>query len=153
MAVEEMRYARLLLRSRTGGEDAQVAIDLHGIGIDDRAAERLRQRQGQRRLAARGRPCDQDGVACVRAAHRNLCRRIEAQPTRSRTNISPRNRRCPLAFTPLQGQIRELVKDDSWLVSHGWSADSWHGRHDPDRLSTRTWDSRITRIEPAFATD
>src|SRR5262245_63652469 len=130
MAVEEMGYARLLLRSRAGGEDAQVAIDLHGIGVDDRAAERFRHRQSQRRLAARGRSCDQDGVACVRAAHRNLCRRIEAQPTRSRTNISPRNRPCLLAFTPLQGQFGNWSR-----TTHGWSAD------------------RITRIEPAFATD
>src|SRR5215813_10345964 len=89
----------------------------------------------------------------IRMACRASARLIRIFAVALRKNISPRNRRCVLSFTPLQGQIRELVKDDSWLVSHGWSADSWHGRHDPDRLSTRTWDSRITRIEPAFATD
>ena len=58
MAVEPMRHARLLRRRRPRGDDAQIAIDLHGIGIDDDAAELLRQRERQRRLAAGGRPCD-----------------------------------------------------------------------------------------------
>src|SRR5471030_2009237 len=35
-----------------------MRIDLHGVGIDDRAAELLCQIQCQRRLAAGGRPCN-----------------------------------------------------------------------------------------------
>ena len=42
MAVEPVRRLRLLLRGRPRGDDAQVAIDLHGIGVDDDAAEPLR---------------------------------------------------------------------------------------------------------------
>ena len=38
MAVEPVRRARLLVRRRPRREDAQVAIDLHGIGVDDVAA-------------------------------------------------------------------------------------------------------------------
>jgi len=44
-------------------DDAQVAIDLHGIGVDDDAAMRLREPKRQRRLAARGWPRKEDG--CV----------------------------------------------------------------------------------------
>jgi len=58
MAVQQMGDARLLRRRRTRRDDAQIAVDLHGIGIDDAAAKLLGQRQRQRRLAARGRPCD-----------------------------------------------------------------------------------------------
>ena len=58
MAIEPVRHARLLLRRRPRRDDAQVAIDLHRVGIDDRAADLPRQRERQRRLAARGRPCD-----------------------------------------------------------------------------------------------
>ena len=58
MAVQQMRNARFLRRRRTRGDDAQIAIHLHGVGIDDAAAELFRQGQRQRRLAAGGRPCD-----------------------------------------------------------------------------------------------
>jgi len=43
------------------GNDSQVAIDLHGIGIDDAAAKRFGEPERQRRLAAGSRPGDQDG--------------------------------------------------------------------------------------------
>ena len=39
MAVEPVRRLRLLLRRRSRGEDAQVAVDLHRIRVDDQAAE------------------------------------------------------------------------------------------------------------------
>jgi hypothetical protein len=58
MAVEQVRDLPFLLRRWARGDDAQIAIDLHGIGIDDGAVELFRQRQGQRRLAAGGRSCD-----------------------------------------------------------------------------------------------
>ena len=39
MAEEEMRRQCQLFRLRPRGEDSEIAIDLHGIGIDDGAAE------------------------------------------------------------------------------------------------------------------
>ena len=60
MAVEPVRRAALFVRRRPRGDDAQIAIDLHGIGIDDHAAELFGERQRQRRLAARRRACNED---------------------------------------------------------------------------------------------
>jgi len=57
-----VRRARFLLRRRPRGDDAQVAIDLHRVGIDDAAADPLRQRERKRRLAARRRPGNQNGM-------------------------------------------------------------------------------------------
>src|SRR5476649_577486 len=58
MAIERMRHARFVRRLWPRGDDAQMRINLHGIGIDDGATEFLGQRQSQRRLAAGGRPCN-----------------------------------------------------------------------------------------------
>jgi len=52
MAIEQVGRARLFRRRRTRRDDAQIAVDLHGIGIDDRPAVLFGQRQRQRRLAA-----------------------------------------------------------------------------------------------------
>ena len=60
VAVKPMRHAALLVGSRPRGDDPQVTIDLHGIGIDDLAAEFFGERQRQGRLAARRRACDQN---------------------------------------------------------------------------------------------
>ena len=43
-AVQRMRHPRLVLRGRSRGEDAKFPIDLHGVGIDDRAARSARPR-------------------------------------------------------------------------------------------------------------
>ena len=58
MAIKPVRNPRLLFQRRPRREHAQVAIHLHGIGIDDDAAGFLRKLERQRRLAAGGRPCD-----------------------------------------------------------------------------------------------
>src|SRR5580704_6051156 len=58
MPIKKMRHARFFLWRRPRSDDAQMRIDLHGIGIDDAAAEFLGQRKRQRRLAAGGRPCN-----------------------------------------------------------------------------------------------
>src|SRR5262245_40257884 len=58
MTIEPMRHARLLRFSRARGYDAQVAIHLHRVGVDDDAVEPLRERKRQGRLAAGGRPCN-----------------------------------------------------------------------------------------------
>src|SRR5207248_4823513 len=73
MPVKQMRHARFLRRRRARRENAQVAIDLHGIGIDDRAAERLGQGKRQRRLAARGRACDKHRPLCCPIGHCMTC--------------------------------------------------------------------------------
>jgi len=72
-AVEPMRRPCFRNRVGTGRKDAQIAIDLHAVGVDDDAAEYVGQLQRQRRFAARGRSGDgQDrrlaasGIAVVR---------------------------------------------------------------------------------------
>ena len=67
MAVKPVRRALFFLRRRARGDDAQVAIDLHGIGVDHDAAKLSRRAQGQRGLAARGRPCNKQRApaACL----------------------------------------------------------------------------------------
>jgi hypothetical protein len=49
-AVERMRHAGLILGRRPRGDDAQLAVALHGIGVDDSSAEALGQSHGQRRF-------------------------------------------------------------------------------------------------------
>jgi phosphoserine phosphatase len=62
MAIETMGNHPFLFRRRPRRDDAQVAIYLHGIGIDDDTFGFLRQRERKRRLAAGGRPCDKHGT-------------------------------------------------------------------------------------------
>ena len=59
-AVEAMRRARQCGHVRTRGQDVQVAVALQAVGIDDRAVQGLRQRQGERRFAACGRAGDDE---------------------------------------------------------------------------------------------
>src|SRR5690606_19164617 len=60
-AIEVMRRLGLLFYRRARGENAEIAIDLHAIGVDDFAADTLSQRQRQRGLAAGGRAHDEKG--------------------------------------------------------------------------------------------
>ena len=62
MAIEPMRRARLLFGRRPRGDDAQIAIDLHRVGIDHDAAEFFGEPQRQRRFSAGGRAGDEDGA-------------------------------------------------------------------------------------------
>ncbi len=57
-AIHRMRHDRLILRRGTRGQDTQLPIHLHRIGVDDGAAQPLRERHRQRRLPARGRAGD-----------------------------------------------------------------------------------------------
>jgi hypothetical protein len=61
--------ASLVLEGRAGREDAQLAIDLHAVGVDDDAIELLGQPQRQPGLAARRRPGDQDGAFIAWLGH------------------------------------------------------------------------------------
>ena len=70
MAVQPVRNARLVVRRRPRGNDAQIAINLHGIRIDDDAAASFGQCQRERRLAAGRRPCDKHRPARI---GRGLC--------------------------------------------------------------------------------
>ena len=67
-AVEAVGHAGFLLRRRAGGQDAHFRIHLHGVGVDDGAAEALGQIEGQRRLAACGGASDENGVGERHAA-------------------------------------------------------------------------------------
>ncbi|MGJ3628214.1 hypothetical protein AB5I41_16985 [Sphingomonas sp. MMS24-JH45] len=60
-----MRDPSLVRRARPRRQDAQVAIDLAGVGVDHHAARRLRQLDRERALAARGRPCDERDAGLV----------------------------------------------------------------------------------------
>jgi phosphoserine phosphatase len=62
VTIEPVRNLSLLLPRRPRGEDREVAIYLHRVGIDDHAAGFLRQCKRERRLAAGGRPCDKHGI-------------------------------------------------------------------------------------------
>ena len=48
-------YAASLTQRELGRPDVQAAIELHGVGVHDLAATGLRELEGQRRLAGRGR--------------------------------------------------------------------------------------------------
>jgi phosphoserine phosphatase len=68
-AVEPMRRPLLGRSLGARGQDAQIAVDLHAVGVDDGAAECVCQLQRQRRFAARGRAGDdQDGRLVASAA-------------------------------------------------------------------------------------
>ncbi len=60
MPEQKVRRASLLIWLRPGGQDREVAIDLHRIGIDERSAELFGEVQRKPRLAARRRACDED---------------------------------------------------------------------------------------------
>lgn len=59
MAEQSMWCARFFLDGRAGAEHAQIAVELAGVGVDDGAADPLRKLEGERALAAGGRPCDE----------------------------------------------------------------------------------------------
>ena len=59
-AVKPMRDAGAGGGGGLGGEDFHIPVDLHGVGVDDDAAEPFRHRQGEGRLAARGRSGDDE---------------------------------------------------------------------------------------------
>src|SRR5215472_10453930 len=63
MPVQPVRHERLFLRRRPRRQHMEIAIDLHGIGVDHGAAVLLRKIERERRLAAGGRPCDKHGLA------------------------------------------------------------------------------------------
>jgi hypothetical protein len=50
----------LVFATGTRRQHAQIAVDLHRIGVDHRAAKGASETEGQGRLAARCRPRDKD---------------------------------------------------------------------------------------------
>jgi phosphoserine phosphatase len=58
-AEQAMRREPLLVRRRPGGQESEIPIDLHRIGVDDRRPEALCERKRRRRLAARRWACDE----------------------------------------------------------------------------------------------
>ena len=53
-----VRDAAALGERELGGADVHAAVELHGVGVDDLAAEALGQVEGEVGLAGRGRPDD-----------------------------------------------------------------------------------------------
>src|ERR1700722_18484885 len=54
-----MRRETLLVQGRPSGQDSEIPVDLHRVGVDDRRAEPLGEHKRRRRLAARRRACDE----------------------------------------------------------------------------------------------
>jgi hypothetical protein len=59
-AEHPVRRKPLLVRRRPGGQDPQIPVDLHRIGVDDDRPEPLGERQRRRRFAARRRAGDEE---------------------------------------------------------------------------------------------
>ncbi len=59
-AEQAVRRPRFVRGRGPRGQHPRVAVDLHAVGVDDGAGEGLRHGHGQRRLAAAGRPGDDD---------------------------------------------------------------------------------------------
>ena len=55
MAIEPMRHEGFLLARRPRRDDTQIAVYLHRIGIDNRAAQLFGKRQSQYRFTATSR--------------------------------------------------------------------------------------------------
>ena len=106
MAIEPVRRARLFLHCRPSRDDAQIAIDLHGIGVDDDAAALLRQFERQGRLAAGGRPCDKHGLAQIQRIRLHVPRRHpDLQPGQSRARHHHRRRRAGRSALARSGAV------------------------------------------------
>jgi phosphoserine phosphatase len=58
VSVEAMGHPGLFVGCRPRRNDTQIAIHLHGIGVDNGPSEPLRQIERKGRLAAGGRPCN-----------------------------------------------------------------------------------------------
>jgi phosphoserine phosphatase len=69
MAIEKVGRPGLFGGAGPRGDNLEIAVDLHRIGIDDGAAEALRKRKRERRLATRGRPCNKHRHACAAMIH------------------------------------------------------------------------------------
>src|SRR6516164_4330392 len=69
MAIEPVRNTRLVLGRGARGHHKQVGIDLHGIGVDHGPTDPFGKIRRQRRLAARGRPCDKHGLVIPNRSH------------------------------------------------------------------------------------
>ena len=131
MAIEPVRRAGLLLHRRPRRDDAEIAIDLHGIGVDDDSAGLLRQFERQGRLAAGGRPCDKHGLAQIKRIRLHVPRRHpHLQPGQSRARHHHRRRRA--GRSPLAGNGAMAVRRSGSRHSLRLSGQE-PGRHQGDR--------------------
>ena len=98
--VKPVRRARLLGGGWPVRDDAKLGINLHGIGVDDDAAQLARQLQRKRRLAARRRPADQHRSCVVCLVHSSFailsCRnRLSRYPASQKQKIADSRKRLP----------------------------------------------------------
>src|SRR5260221_11628373 len=104
-----MRRTRDLGRCRARRQDLELAINLHGVGIDQRAVELLGERQGQPRFAARGRAGDHEHGAPV---HRRMPHRARLPSGRVVTTMPAMQNVLVLIAAP-----RLQALDDSMVAS------------------------------------
>src|SRR5436190_8927209 len=74
-AIKLVRNIGFFFGRRARRQNTKLAIDLHRVGVDDHASPLARHIEGERRLAARGRPCDKHGAL--------VCRHFEWTPSSS----------------------------------------------------------------------
>ena len=108
-AEQAVRRKLFLIGRRPCGQYPQVLVDLHRVGVDDRRAESLCERERRRRLAARRRACDEERPShlfrpisrrrhVVRPRRHARRRSVEGAAKRSNTRsgrASPQRRRAP----------------------------------------------------------
>ena len=71
-AVEGVGHPGFVFRGGAGGNDAELAVDLHGIGVDDGAVQQSGKGDGQGGFAAGGRAGDQQGFGEGRGCHDDM---------------------------------------------------------------------------------
>ena len=130
MAEQRMGNFGLLLHSRTGCQDAQRLIDLHGIRIDHHAIQLFSQMDGESGLAACRRSCDEKGLhsalhylAPARLIKRELKKKTCSMPVTVATLVA--NPLTPCLSDALIKQAAQVLPADAGqkILDQGIAAD------------------------------
>ncbi len=105
MAIEQMGGPRRFAGVRAGAEHMEVAIDLHGIGVDDAAAESFGKGEGKSRLAACGRTCQKHGIIVSGSHTMSLVATLISHPDRPAIDTEAVSRAAEALGTPQQAVI------------------------------------------------
>jgi len=114
---QQVRRAPRLGGARARGQDPEISVDLHCVGVDDRRAEPLGEFERDRRLAARRRAGDEQG-----AAHRS-CRHASGErhmkPTRWPARVALKLKRAwpSLRATAKQSRLSDRRRPQVWIAS------------------------------------
>src|SRR5581483_10954595 len=120
--VEPVRNPRLVFEGRPRGQHAQLAVDLHRIGVDDDAAALCREFQRQPRLAAGSRPGYQHHRR-FRLSHRPSVRSIPLTLIRPFRALRPAPGRAAEVLAPpydvlSSAEARERANGNPWNFLH-----------------------------------